>query len=117
MNLKEVKKEKTGVVKYRYPDVSEVMILLGQMGVDPETLGQKTNKEINEDLIFIGKLLKNMGFLIEEIDLKTEDGESVDSYEEALKHFEFMEILSEVAGNVVKAFEVGKKKKRRSKKQ
>lgn len=100
-----------GTVEYRLPDISEAMILMGKMGVSVD----KVDSEDNEDLIFIGKLIKNMEPFIGKI-LVEKDGKQVNNYGECLKSFFMMSALSEIAQEIISCMEVADEKKPRSKK-
>jgi hypothetical protein len=58
----------------------------------------------------VGKLIKNMGFLVEEVNIKFHDKEYT-SYSEALKDLRCMEIMAEAASEVMNSFSLMNEKK------
>jgi hypothetical protein len=64
-----------------------------------------------QDLMFIGKMLNHIEFLISEVNLKTREGVEIKSYQDALENMEFMAILSEVAADILQAMEISPEKK------
>jgi len=94
-----------GKITYHIPNVADAMILMGEMGVTG-TVDDSTNG----NLILVGRLIKSMGCLIDDLDLEIE-GKKINNYQDALNYFEMMEPLSLIAGEVVKSMEVTQAKK------
>lgn len=97
-----------GFVEFRLPNIPEMMILLGEIGVDGS---KELSAESNQNLIYIGRLIIRMKPFIGRVDLTNNDGLKVEKYEDCLNYFEFMEILSETATEIFKAMELSQKKR------
>ena len=97
-----------GFIEYRLPDIAEMMILLGKLGVGATEVSEADK---NQGLILVGKFLKEMKQLVTKISLKTNDGKLIETFEEAMTKYEFMEILGAAANEVFLAIQESNKKK------
>lgn len=97
-----------GFVEFRLPNIPEMMILLGEIGIDST---KEIAQEVNQNLIYVGRLIVKMKPFVVKLELTTNEGVKVENYEESLNNFEFMEILSEVATEIFKAMEISQKKR------
>jgi len=100
-----------GYIEFELPDIAEGMILFGKMGIDPEGIKKKTDEEINEDFIYIGKLIKNCGYLVTKLELKGREGKVYTSYGEAIKDFTMIEIVTAMATEIAKSLRLDVEKK------
>ena len=83
------------VIKYRRPNFADAQILLGQIGIG--SIEEKDGVDTN--LIFLGKTINAMGFLVDEITIKGENY----NYQWLLRSEEFANHLASVAADVIES--------------
>src|SRR5688572_2925494 len=90
-----------GSIEYRLPNVIESMRMLGKIGVRSDgSTGERSEFEVLADLL---EQLKPFVSKIE----ATKDGVEISTWEEALKHMEFIAPLSEIASDLMAQFKSG----------
>lgn len=98
-----------GTIKYRVPNIPEAIELIGLMGFNSKNITD-AKKLGDNDLVFIARMIKNMGEFVDVTDLKFK-GENIDGYAQALNYFELMAPLSEVAKELFETLNFDSKKK------
>lgn len=87
-----------GKITYRMPNVVESMRLLSKLGVKSDgTTGDKSEFEMMADLI------EHMGPYIVSI-FAEKEGQTIETWEEALNHAEFIKPLSEIGAELISQF-------------
>src|SRR5687768_944486 len=110
MRESKVKEFSLGRITYRLPNVIESMRLLGKMGFD--TTGVAAGQS---ELVILSNFIEHLEPFIVSVEAKKGD-EVIDSWEAALEHFEFVAPLSEIAGEIMSAFQGGDEKATKRKK-
>lgn len=98
-----------GKLEYKLPNIPEAMRLLGAMGLSSKKL-QNKNEMAQNELLYISKIIENLGVFITKIDIKIGDIK-VSKYEDLLDHFCLIEHLSELANEIFSAMNMDTGKK------
>lgn len=111
-----IKKEfKDGFLVYRKPNVAEKFILLGEVGLSQKDIERfKSNQSFFDEsplgLIFIGKMLQNVGKFVKEVKV-TRDGKELTNYNDLLDDGQYIETLMQVGYDLIGDEEVPLEKK------
>lgn len=103
----------SGFIEFDLGDVTEIYMLFSYLEIDPSKFQENAFKE---NFVLMANLIKHQGKYVTKMELKDSDGVVVDSYNAAIKVFEFMPILNAMAMEIVGLLNMADKKKRSSKK-
>ena len=106
---------KNGYIEYRIPDVAELLIFLGEMGIGNEDLAELSGNEDKslspKQMIFTGKLLKKIEPFIAKIEICKENGEKLNCMKQLLQNSDYLGDLTEIGMSLMQALGVSEEKK------
>ena len=100
----EIIKTDSGDLEYRSPNIPEMLQLIGVSG-----LGNQEGHSIH---YILGKIIENIGNLVDFSNLRDSDGKAYGSYEDLCKDFSMMTPLTDIANKILDDFIQGSKKKK-----
>lgn len=105
-----VKKFEYGEIEYRMPDIVEGIELSANVGFDVD---KKSGQMVMPDnlLLVLARYIKHMKPFITKIDVKIKE-KKVSTFDQALKHYELMKPLSDIAGEIMGKLDIKDEKKR-----
>ena len=92
-----------GSIEYRFPTIPEGLRLMSKLGASPE-------EAQNVSLDKIATMIEMISTFVVRVSLEV-DGVKALTYEEALTHFEFAEMINELVGKIFNSFNTSSKKK------
>lgn len=112
------KKVNGGVIKYKLPNVSELLILLGEMGYGLSELSFLDEKKENGEasvsskhLVFMGKIIQKIEPFIENVDILRADGVKINTFKALLENASYLSELNEIGMEIMGALGVSSEKK------
>lgn len=102
-----------GFIEYDLGDITEVYNLFASLDIDFENVSKSA---IKENIVLVGNLIKVQGKYVTKMELKDSNGNIVTDYDVAIKNFEFIEIVQDMAMAIFELISGANKKKRSSKK-
>lgn len=108
-----------GVIKYRVPNIAELLVMLGEMGFDMGDLasfGEKTKegeepKVSPKQMVFMGKLISRIEPFIESVEVLRVDGKKINTFSGLLENASYLSDLNEIGAALMNALGVSSEKK------